>query len=625
MATPTMVTITGQLREGPTSPDATATVTFRGPQTLRHMDGTVIEAGFKVVGIADADGQISVSVPATDDPAWSPQGWTYRVSIDPANGTPVVPFDAAVPVAAAGTGLTLGSIVPAGSPSAGALYAPVNHTHTGYVSSAQLATALELYVTAVALNAAGFITADDVAGALQDYASLAFINSQDFVSYETLTETLLAYLPKINPLVSDSTFTVRKTGSGAVRWRSTGGAIDIEKAGGDIVESSWANDDFSGTQTMLRRWRSNGFTYTGVTEFGSTVYNAEQSIDGVTGLAKLGAVNIAQANVDPIPLAARYNGNGWPTVGTWAVGQVVLANDGWYECTAAGTPGSGTRLQKSPDVQEFKTAGSFTWNNPSPTVARPMRIRGASAGSGGGTGRRGAAATLRTGGAGGAPGVPFEAWAMTTDFPATVTVTVGAGGAGATAPTTDNTDGNNGSTGGNSSFGAYATYRIGGINNSANGGGRGGNSTGAATAGQSALTGPSGGASSATGGTGSIGGSASLSNGLTLQVATGGGAGGGIAANDTVGLGGAGGNYGAGTVSGGAGGGVAGAAGVAGQAGTGLTGGLGGGGGAGAGGAGGDGGFPAGGGGGAGAVVNGTTGNPAGKGGDGFVSVVTYL
>lgn len=128
MATPTLVTITGQLRELPETPDSTATVTFRCPQTLRHLDGTVIEP-FKIVGVADANGQISVSVPAVDDPAWSPQGWTYRVSIDPANGTPVVPFNASVPVAASGSGLTLGALIPVGSPSDGALYAPINHTH----------------------------------------------------------------------------------------------------------------------------------------------------------------------------------------------------------------------------------------------------------------------------------------------------------------------------------------------------------------------------------------------------------------------------------------------------------------------------------------------------------------
>lgn len=150
MATPTLVTITGQLRDAPTHPDASATVTFKCAYFLRHADGTVIEP-FKVVGVADADGQISVQVPAQDDPDWLPTGWTYRVVIDPNDGTPVSPFDAVVSVADAQDGLNLGEMLPVGSPSAGVIFAPVNHTHD-YVNTDQLEDAITAFAGSLDLT-----------------------------------------------------------------------------------------------------------------------------------------------------------------------------------------------------------------------------------------------------------------------------------------------------------------------------------------------------------------------------------------------------------------------------------------------------------------------------------------
>lgn len=285
----------------------------------------------------------------------------------------------------------------------------------------------------------------------------------------------------------------------------------------------------------------------------------------------------------------------------------------------------------SPNVQGGTVSG--TWVNPSPTVARPVRIQGHSAGNGGGSGRRGAAGTLRTGGAGGAPGAPFMAWMLTTDLPATVPYTVGAGGTGGAAPTTDDTDGNPGATGGNTYFGVgYTTYRIGGINASVSGGGRGGTAVGGATSGSSALGGPTGGGSNAAGGAGTVGGVSVMSTGLPVQTGTGGAGGGGLTAANVESAGGTGGSSGAGTAIGGSAG-TPGGAGVrsggAGPTGVGLVGGLGGGGGATAAaaqsGGGGNGGFPAGGGGGAGAQVNGTTGLPGGTGADGVMQITTFL
>lgn len=310
-----------------------------------------------------------------------------------------------------------------------------------------------------------------------------------------------------------------------------------------------------------------------------------------------------------------------------APARLAVGSDG-QSVRADSSQAAGIKWVLPADVQGGTASG--TWTNPSPTIAKPMLIFGFSGGCGGGTGRRGAAGSLRTAGAGGAPGVPFMAWAQTTDFPATVAFTVGAGGTGGAAPTTDDTDGNPGATGGNTFFGALlVTYRIGVPNNSASGGGRGGNSTGAAAAGASAIGGPAGAASSATGAAGAAGGATVLSTGFVLQGPAGGSSGGGISTGNADAAGAAGGGWGAGFANGGTAGTTAGGNAGNGAAGTGLVGGLGGGGGggnaAGGGGRGGDGGFPGGGGGGAGAGLNGTTGQPGGKGGDGLIRIITFL
>jgi hypothetical protein len=159
-----------------------------------------------------------------------------------------------------------------------------------------------------------------------------------------LQAALDAKLDEVAPVVTDSTFTVVRTAGGAARWRSTGGALDIDMVG-DVIESSFANQDFTGTQTGLRRMRAaSGNTLVGLTEFGSTAYAAEQSIDSRTGqgVAYLGAKNGA-VNVG---ICGFLDMDGPPTTGTWAVNDLIRTRTGAYRCTVAGTPGtwSGTTL-----------------------------------------------------------------------------------------------------------------------------------------------------------------------------------------------------------------------------------------------------------------------------------------
>jgi hypothetical protein len=71
------------------------------------------------------------------------------------------------------------------------------------------------------------------------------------------------------------------------------------------------------------------------TEFGTNVYGADMSIDPVAGVAALGNKN----GLTNVGICGYKSTAGAPITGTWNAGDVVLAPDGIYRCTAGGTPG----------------------------------------------------------------------------------------------------------------------------------------------------------------------------------------------------------------------------------------------------------------------------------------------
>lgn len=131
----------------------------------------------------------------------------------------------------------------------------------------------------------------------------------------------------------------REDGTGAFRFRVTGGGLDLEIAGLNVFVSAWQNPDFSGTQSNLMRWEPAGPHLIGRTQFGTSPFDTVHDIDAGTGIAGVGAKN-GLAN---IRLAGFKNSAGAPAGGTWAAGDVVLDSTGaWHLCTAGGTPGTWT-------------------------------------------------------------------------------------------------------------------------------------------------------------------------------------------------------------------------------------------------------------------------------------------
>ncbi|WP_143661817.1 hypothetical protein [Streptomyces glaucescens] len=126
---------------------------------------------------------------------------------------------------------------------------------------------------------------------------------------------------------------------GAYRFRTTGGGLDLEVAGLDVIVSHWANADFTGAQKNVMRWEAAGPHLIGRAQFGTTPYNTVHDIDSTTGVAAVGAKN----GLTNIRLAGFKNTAGAPTTGTWTTGDVVLdAAGAWHLCTTGGTPGTWT-------------------------------------------------------------------------------------------------------------------------------------------------------------------------------------------------------------------------------------------------------------------------------------------
>jgi hypothetical protein len=153
------------------------------------------------------------------------------------------------------------------------------------------------------------------------------------------------------------------------------------------------------------------------------------------------------------PYGGLHNGNGaTPTFkfpyGTTAVKAIALTqNNGRVQYAGLSLEGYGHVHSSSPgpamiQVDDYATPGTFVYTKPA--GATRVEVSVLNAGCGGGSGRRGAAGTARFGGGGGAAGLLVRQSFKADDLPASVTVRVAAGGAGAAAQTVDNTDGTTG-------------------------------------------------------------------------------------------------------------------------------------------------------------------------------------
>jgi len=128
----TLITVTGTIAEYPAGGVASGSISFTTPAWLTSsVDDAIVPKFTKTVPLA-ADGTFTVALPATNDPGWTPQGWSYAVSINAGGQVQAaslqLPYD--------GGPVNLADVLVTTAPTAG----------TTYATLAQLAGVMKAFV-----------------------------------------------------------------------------------------------------------------------------------------------------------------------------------------------------------------------------------------------------------------------------------------------------------------------------------------------------------------------------------------------------------------------------------------------------------------------------------------------
>lgn len=299
MALPTLITVIGKLLRADGEPSKGFVYFYSDVSALSAGDETVMIPSY-VRAVVDAEtGEFTCEVPASDDPAWTPEGWTWRVVVH----TPTFKdeFLTVIPYDAPSGEIDFSALVPAEA-GGSELYAAYNHTHEGIGDAA---------VTSVAGR-----TGDVVL---------------------TSTDVGLANV--------DNTSDGSKPISAATQT-----ALDAKAA----TVHGHAISDTTGLQTAL-----NGKANTSHTHIISDVTDLETQLEGkqpagsylvasdidnlISSETFTEGMNQKLDNINGVTALYRRSSPGAPTTGPWIAGNLVLDSLGilWY-CTVSGTPGTWT-------------------------------------------------------------------------------------------------------------------------------------------------------------------------------------------------------------------------------------------------------------------------------------------
>lgn len=127
MSLPTLITISGTVKDksGPVA----GRLVFASTTLVRDSASSDVMLPQEIVAIVGVDGILNITIPSTNDPAFSPVGWTWEVRPHFPNWT--TPFHLAVPYDSVGAALRLSDLVDVPADGTGQLYALVSHTHSG--------------------------------------------------------------------------------------------------------------------------------------------------------------------------------------------------------------------------------------------------------------------------------------------------------------------------------------------------------------------------------------------------------------------------------------------------------------------------------------------------------------
>lgn len=106
-----VITVTGTWLD-PDSTPAAGEVSFVAGQTLSNQTDQVFVLTYDVTAVLDINGSISVDLPASNDPDWQPQGWTWTVS-ESIKGRPAIRrYSVVIPYNAPGGTIDLTALSP---------------------------------------------------------------------------------------------------------------------------------------------------------------------------------------------------------------------------------------------------------------------------------------------------------------------------------------------------------------------------------------------------------------------------------------------------------------------------------------------------------------------------------
>ena len=127
MALPTLITVVGTLPAIDGTPARGHVAFYSSVPVLSSEDETVVIPSYKLA-VLDETGAFEVAIPASDDPDWTPVGWTYKVVVN-YNGNKYT-FDTVIPYDAVDGEIRFSDLVPA-LDGGSELYAAFSHTHEG--------------------------------------------------------------------------------------------------------------------------------------------------------------------------------------------------------------------------------------------------------------------------------------------------------------------------------------------------------------------------------------------------------------------------------------------------------------------------------------------------------------
>ena len=127
MALPTIITVNGLMPEIDGTFAKGHVAFYSSVPVMSSEDETVVVPSYKLVQIG-VDGTFTIDLPASDDPDWTPVGWTYKVVVN-YNGSRYS-FNTVIPYDANDGEINFSELLPA-LDGGSELYAAFSHTHAG--------------------------------------------------------------------------------------------------------------------------------------------------------------------------------------------------------------------------------------------------------------------------------------------------------------------------------------------------------------------------------------------------------------------------------------------------------------------------------------------------------------